>query len=135
MAPRVPARLSDAEGRRFGLVLGAAFLALGAVEWWRGHPSLAIAFGVLGGVLVVSGLIIPKRLGPIFGAWMGLAHLISRVTTPVFLGIVFFFVVTPVGLVRRLFGSRPLPAPSAGSSGWIPRDPDTRRRADFQRQF
>jgi hypothetical protein len=65
---------------------------------------------------------------------MGLAHLLSKVTTPIFLGIVFFVVVTPVGWLKRLLGSRPLRRPP-GSSAWITRAPDARRSLDMQRQF
>jgi len=40
--------------------------------------------------------------------WMGLAEAISKVTTPIFLSVLYFIVVTPAGLVMRLFGRKPL---------------------------
>jgi hypothetical protein len=127
--------LTAAEGRRFGLTVGLAFLALAAVAWWRGRLVGELAFGALGALLVVAGLVVPARLGPVFRAWMGLAHAISKVTTPVFLGLVFYVVVTPVALLMRLFGARALPRPEPGSSGWVTRAPEARRRLDMQRQF
>ena len=47
---RVPARLTPAEGRKFGLTVGAAFLVLAAIPWWRGHRiARDCACGALGG--------------------------------------------------------------------------------------
>lgn len=36
--------------------------------------------------------------------WLGLSHLVGSVVSKVLLGVIFFLIVTPVGLVRRLFG-------------------------------
>ena len=135
MAAAIPARLTTAEGRRFGLTVGLAFLALAAVAWWRGRIPAEVGFGTLGALLVLAGLVIPTRLGPVLRAWMGLAHAISKVTTPVFLGVVFYGVVTPVAMLMRLFGARPLAQPERGTSGWVARAPEARRRLDMQRQF
>src|SRR5258707_6130820 len=44
-----------------------------------------VVLGV-GGTLVIAALLVPTWLGPIERAWMGLAHLISKVTTPIFMG-------------------------------------------------
>lgn len=134
LAPRISARLTKAEGRRFAFTVGAAFVALAAAAWWRGRASLCGVFGAVGVLLILAGLTIPARLGPIQRAWMGLAHRISKVTTPVFLGAVFFLAITPVGWLMRLFGSRPLHRPP-GPTAWITRAPDARRGLDMQRQF
>jgi len=135
LAERIPARLTPADGRRFGLTVGLAFLVLAGVAWWRGRVHVAFVLAAIGGLLILGALLLPAHLGPVFRAWMGLAHVLSRITTPVFLGVVFYLVVTPVGLLMRLFGATPLPRPGTGSTGWIPRAPDARRRLDMERQF
>ncbi len=135
MATGIPARLSTAEGRGFGLTVGAAFLALAALGWWRGRLQVAVVFAGIGGLLVLAGLVIPGRLGPVVRGWMGLAHLLSKITTPIFLGIVYFVVLAPVGLVRRLVGRRSLERRSNATSWWIARAPDARQRTDMERQF
>jgi hypothetical protein len=126
--------LTKAEGRKFALTVGSAFVVLAAVAWWRGRPVVSGVLGAVGVLLVVAGLTIPAQLGPALRVWMGLAHAISKVTTPVFLGVVFFLVVTPIGLLKRLFGSRPLHRPR-GATAWITRAPDARRSLDMHRQF
>lgn len=135
MAKPVSARLTPSEGRRFGFTLGAAFLALAAVAWWRGRETAGIGFAGLGTALLLAGLLMPTALGPVERAWLGFGRLLSKVTTPVFLGIVFYLVVTPVALLMRVLGRAPLRAPAPGTSAWIPRAPEARRRRDLERQF
>ncbi len=76
----------------------------------------------------------PGRLGPVYRRWMGLAMLLSKVTTPIFMGIVYFFVVTPIGLLLRLMGRRPLARPSPTGSLWVLRE-SGKRQSDLLRQF
>jgi hypothetical protein len=130
---RVPARLTAAEGRKFAFTVGAAFAVLSGVVWWRGLFTAAQVFGALAGILIALGVAIPSKLGPVQSAWMGLALLISKVTTPVFMGVVYFLVITPVSLGMALFGKRPLRV-SLGQTYWKLRS-DGARRSDLTRQF
>jgi hypothetical protein len=127
-------RLSAAEGRRFALTVGAAFLALGAVLWSREHPMGARILAGVGGTLVILGIAVPGKLGPLYRAWMGLALAISKVTTPIFMAVVFFLVITPISFVMRAVGKRPLRYNPAASSYWRPRA-EADRRSDLTRQF
>lgn len=133
MADRVPAGLTPAEGRKFAFTVGGAFLVLAAITWWRDHPTLFRVFGGLGVTLGVLGLVIPAHLAPVQRAWMGLAHLISKVTTPIFMGVVYFVVITPISLLMAIFSKRPLRV-RTGTSYWVDRAPDS-RRGDLTRQF
>ena len=68
----IPTRLTPAEGRRFGLTVGVAFLVLaGLLHFWRHKETAAVVAGGLGVLLVAAGLVIPGRLGPLHRAWMG----------------------------------------------------------------
>jgi hypothetical protein len=121
-------------GRRFGLTVGVAFLALSGLAWWRTHPILVVGLGVLGGSLVVGGLLIPAQLVPVERQWMRLARLISRVTTPVVMSVLYLLVLLPVGLLRRWFGGNPLVHPPKESSYWR-RRPEGQRASQLTRQF
>jgi hypothetical protein len=127
--------LSPSEGRRFGLTVGAAFLALATLLWWRGTLYPAGAVGMLGAALVLAGLIAPGRMGPTYRAWMSLAVALSKITTPVFMAVIYFVVVTPVGFMVRLLRGNPLVRPQPRSSFWVPREAHQRRRTDMERQF
>ncbi len=59
-------------------------------------------------VLALGGLLLPESLRPVHYWWMRLALLISKVTTPIVLGVVFFFVFMPFGLVAKILGKDPM---------------------------
>lgn len=133
METGIPARLTAAEGRKFGLTLGAAFTAIGLVLVWRDHSIRATIALSVGALIALAGLAVPTHLGPVERAWMGLAHLISKVTTPIFMAIVYYLLITPFGYVRSLKGS-PIKR-GRGVSSWQLRTPDTAEREQMERQF
>ena len=135
MATGIPARLTPREGRNFGWTVGAAFLALSGLLWWRGKHSAALVFLALGAVLILAGLVAPARLGPIQRAWMGFARLLSLVTTPIFMGIVYFLVLTPTGGIMRLFGRNPIRRPLTEGSFWVRRPAGEGRHGRMEHQF
>jgi hypothetical protein len=128
---RVQARLSPAEGRRFGLVVGAAFLAIGALARWRGHQLPPVVLWSVGGLLVAGGLLVPGRMGPLYRGWMRLGRALSRVTTPIIMGVIYYGLFTPIGLARRHLGGNPLVRRSR-ETFWITRE---KTRGDLERQF
>ena len=133
MAASGPARLTPAEGRKFGLTLAAAFGVLAAITWWRGREYAPIVLGTVAGLFLLGGVLVPSRLGPVQRGWMGMAHAISKVTTPIFMGVVYFLVITPAGLLRRLFGNNAVRSAPGKASGWV--DRRTTPRGDLTRQF
>jgi hypothetical protein len=112
LAQPVPARLSTeytaAAGRKFGLTVGIAFGIIGAISWWREHPRVFVVLASVAGALMLAALVVPRQLRVVDDAWMKLALLISKVTTPIFMGIIYFVVLTPVGALRRAFGKNAL---------------------------
>ena len=131
------ADFSASKGRRFAFTVAAAFAVLGAISYWRGRripPAILIGIAV---VLALAGLIAPASLGPVERAWMKLAHAISRVTTPIFMGIVYFVLLTPIGFLRRVFGRNPMVHRLEGDGYWITRTPSDAERARrrMERQF
>jgi sulfite exporter TauE/SafE len=132
---RIRAGLSREEGRRFALAVGGGFAVLGGIALWRSHPAPGLAFLGAGVALVLAGLALPHRLGPLHTAWMGLARAISKVTTPIVMGLIYYLVLSPTGLVRRVAGGNPMEHVAKDDDGfWVPRAPD-RRRSDLNRQF
>lgn len=140
MAERIPARLTAAAGRKFGLTVGAAFVVLALVIFfWHRAVLVPRVFGVIGGLFILGGLLAPTYMGPVERGWMKLAHLISRVTTPIFMAIIYFVVISPVGMFRRMLGKNAL-VRKAGQSGfaegsyWYVRA-DGKTRSNLTRQF
>lgn len=134
MAQRAPVGLTASEGRRFAFTVGGAFLVLGTLAWWRSRMSLALPLGALGILFVLLGALVPARLGVLQRAWMGLAELLSKVTTPIFMGVIFFGIITPMGWLLRLFGKVSLENAREAGTGWHGRT-EGERRSRLERQF
>jgi len=135
MAAGIPARLSVAEGRKFGLLVGGAFLVLALVSQLRHHPGRVPWLAAPGFLLVAAAMVRPTWLGPIYRAWMALGHALSRVTTPILMGLIFFLVITPIGVMLRLAGRSPIPARGPRRGRWVPRSSAKDQRAAMERQF
>ena len=109
--------------RKFGLTVGGVFAALGLLFLLR-HKPWWPWFVWPGVPLVVLGAVLPRSLKWIYVAWMTLAMLMGAVVSTILLVLLFFLVVTPMGLVARLAGkdflSRKL-EPGAASY-WLGRD-------------
>jgi hypothetical protein len=114
--------------------VGSAFLIVAAVAWWRGHAATAGVAAALAALLFLAALAIPERMVPVEAAWMRMAHLISMVTAPLLLGVVYFAAVTPLGLVRRIVGKNPLVHRPRDGGYWATRPPE-QRRSPMDRQF
>ena len=113
--------------------MGTAFLVLSGVLFWREKETAFQVMAALGGLLYVAGAIIPGLLGPVYRAWMGMALVISKFTTPIFMGIVYFVVLTPTGLIMRMMGRRPINHPVRGTGYW--HVTAGRSPSDLRRQF
>jgi len=95
--------------REFGLTTGAAVVGIFGLffPWilerdWPAWPWIVAA------LLWLLALVRPLWLRWIFRAWMGFGLLAGRVMTPLVLGVVFFVMIAPMAMVRRLKGKDPL---------------------------
>ncbi len=115
--------------------MGGASLALAFVAWLGGRAFLAACLAAPGTILVLGGLGLPTRLGPIQRGWMAAARAISRVTSPLVMGVVFFLMVTPTGLLLRLLGKDPLVRAKDTEGFWVARPPGGQSPGSMERQF
>jgi hypothetical protein len=94
--------------RRFGLLVGGIFLTIGLWPAILRGESPRLWAVVLGIGLVLPALVAPGSLRPIHRMWMVLANALGWVNTRVVLGAIFFGLITPVGLIRRVLHHDPL---------------------------
>jgi hypothetical protein len=116
-------RYSFRAEREFGLIVGAILALLGG--WWLYRGKFVNAAPVtlsLGGLLIICGVLLPRVLVFPNKAWMSFAELLAFVNTRIVLGVLFFLLFTPIGLVKRL-------------SGWDPLNRRERRRASYWRPY
>ncbi len=107
--------------RQFAGIWFPAFCAL--VGWSIGHKTghwSEVEIGwVLAGLLSVGGLILPALMRPIFVGLILLTFPIGWVVSHLLLGLIFYGVVTPIGLILRIIGHDPLQLKKpSGNSVW-----------------
>lgn len=97
-------RLSN---RNFGLMFAGVFLSIAAIAWLinGSHQHWAI---ILGAAFLTVALVWSPLLLPLNRLWEQLGHSLGLVSNSVLLGIFFFFIITPFGLMMRLVSSDPM---------------------------
>jgi hypothetical protein len=102
--------VEGASNKRFGLVVGAVLLVLGAVRGYL-HGEVGWFSATLGGVglaLILAALIKPDVLEPANRGWNKLGLVLHKVTNPIFLGGIYAIAIVPTGLLMRAFGVDPM---------------------------
>jgi len=101
--------LDSAGYRRFGLVSGAMVLFLFgmAIPWLFSfeYPRWPWIFA---GILATWALLLPATLKPLYIGWMKFGNVMNWINTRIILGIIFYGLIVPFGLVMRLFGKDPM---------------------------
>jgi hypothetical protein len=91
--------------RSFGLLTGALIAAIfGLLLPWIWEYTWPRWPWAVGGVLATWGLVAPGTLLPVYRVWMKFAAVLGWINTRLILGFVFYAMITPIGLVARLFG-------------------------------
>lgn len=99
--------------RAFGIGVGFACVALGALLGWRGYSTPGLTLVALGAVLMALGRLAPSALRVPSRYWWRFAQALGWVNARVLLTLFFALVLTPVGVIMRLFGHNPLRPPHA----------------------
>ncbi len=95
--------------REFAFVTAGLFSVLfGLLLPWLFNATYPTWPWLLGAVLAAWGILAPTTLRPVYRGWMTFGLLLNRVTTPLVLGIVFYLVIFPIGLIMRMSGRDPM---------------------------
>ena len=122
--------------RKFGLIGVAFFGLLAALALWRDKPLALWVFGALS-LGFTSFACFPAAMTPAYRAWMRAAHFVGPIVTAVILTLTYYLVITPYGLLKRLFGGRPLPLERDKrlESYWVERPEPAQPRERFSKRF
>jgi hypothetical protein len=130
-----PIENTNKQHRSFGLMVGGIFVAIGIWPLIRHGEDIRLWAVILGSLLVVSGLLLPGRLGPIYKAWMAVGHVLGWINTRIILGVIYYGLITPMGLVMRLAGRDALRVRDDHSASTYRVVRPSRPRSHMLRQF
>lgn len=96
-------RKNKINNRSFGILFFIIFLAFGTYPFFKGN-SMNFYLIFLSVPFLILGLINSKILTPINKAWLKFGEILGTIIAPIIMAIVYFFILTPVSLIVRLFG-------------------------------
>jgi hypothetical protein len=118
--------------RNFGIVFFLVFLLISIWPIIDGH-SLRIWSLIISFTFLFLGLLNSKMLSPLNLLWIKLGEILGRIVAPLVMGIIYFIVVTPIGLFMRFIGKDILGKKFLNTqSYWIKREKNI---GSMKRQF
>ena len=122
--------------RKFGITIGVILLIIAGFLFWKEKESFQIllTFGV---TFCILGIAIPFILKPIYWVWMIFATILGWIMTRVILSLLFYIIVTPIGLIPRFFGKQFLELrwDKSKESYWNFRTNEHLKKENYEKQF
>ena len=124
------------ELRQFGITMGIVLALLAGLLFWREKDNYFYLL-ILSILFFFIGLALPVTLKPLHKIWMTLATLIGWFVTRLIMIILFYLVVTPIGLLTRLCGKDFLDTKfkKNTNSYWVPRKTIKYDKGNYENQF
>jgi hypothetical protein len=115
--------LKPGSARQFGFVMAGFFVLLTLIWAWSASWLLAALWLGIAVAFALAAVLAPRALEPLNRLWFRLGLVLHAIVNPLFLGAMFFGVMTPIGLLMRVLGKRPIPLgfDDAASSYWVAR--------------
>ncbi len=127
---------SEKAVKKTGATVGIVLIIISFILWWLGKNSF-IYFSAVGGIFIILSYIAVPVLKPFHKFWIGLSLVLGFIMSRVILTILFYFVVTPIGLLAKLVGKKfmPLGFDKNATTYWEKREKTVKEKLDYERQF
>ena len=121
--------------KNFGFTIGFILLIISVFLFVR-EKDLFIYFFSIGSILIILGGIAPVMLRPFYKIWMIFAVIIGWIMTRVILSVLFFLIITFIGIFTRLLGKDFLNLKTKiNESYWNVRNRENELNQDYEKQF
>ena len=122
--------------KKFGITMGIILTIIGSYLLWKKNNYFEYFFFVAA-VFFILGLILPAALKYVYKAWMSLAVVMGFIMTRVIMVIIFYLIVTPIGLIASITGKEflDMKIDQNAKSYWLARKGAQNVKADYERQF
>ena len=122
--------------RAFGTFFSLVFGVIAIFTYIEGVLLLAACSGLTSVLLIVSAVVKPRALTPLNKIWLRLGLYMGAVVNPMVLGVLFFGVITPMGILMRVYGRDELHLKETGKDTyWRVREEASKTSESFKRQF
>lgn len=99
------APVEQSTDRAFGLVMAGACAVLGTVAWWKNpHGEAIFWLAGVGAAFLLLALFWSTPLKPLNKLWLKFGELLHKIISPIVMGAMYFLIITPIGILVRLFG-------------------------------
>jgi len=122
--------------RKFGITISIVLIIISGLLFWKNSESYQMFF-LIAGILLLVSIIIPLILKPIYWIWMIFATILGWIMTRVILSLLFYIIITPIGLIFRLFGKHFLDLKwnKSENSYWNVRNNKNLQNERYEKQF
>lgn len=121
--------------RSFGYTIGIILFMVSAVLFYYDN-YLYQNLTMIAVVFIVLGVVLPLLLKPVYLLWMIFAVILGWIMTRVILCIIFYIIITPIGLITRLLGEDFLNLRKIkADSYWNYRDSSEELNQNYEKQF
>jgi hypothetical protein len=127
---------SDEAVKKTGLTIGVVLILVSLLLWYLGKTSF-IYFSIIGGLFVILAIIAIPVLRPFHRLWMMLALAMGFVMSRVILSLLYYLVLTPIGLLAKIVGKKfmPIGFEKSAPTYWEKRENTAKQKIDYERQF
>tara|TARA_B100000029_G_scaffold504528_1_gene583553 strand:- start:288 stop:677 length:390 start_codon:yes stop_codon:yes gene_type:complete len=90
--------------RSFGFIFSILFFILSIYLYIFNNSSYFNFFLIISLIIFLIAIFVPKILSPFNNIWNRFSILLSKIVNPIVLGIIFYLIITPIGIIAKLFG-------------------------------
>ena len=123
--------------RTFGIVLSFFLSIIGLINFLKGNPDVPFYLWSFGGATLIIALFSPVIIKPVYRVAMFVAHILGWINTRIILGLIYYFIFTPIALIFKIKGKDPLDRKidKQAASYWIKRANKIDQNEQYLKQF
>lgn len=127
---------SEKAVKKTGITIGIVLITISFILWWLEKNSF-VYFSAVGGIFIILSYLAIPILRPFHKLWIGFSLVLGFVMSRIILTILFYFVVTPIGLLAKVVGKKfmPLGFDKNVATYWEKKEKIAKEKVDYERQF
>jgi len=120
--------------KKFGITMAIILAIIGFFLLWKKNNNYDYIL-YLAAAFFITGLILPSVLKPVYKVWMAISVVMGFIMTKVIMIIIFYLIVTPIGLIASLTGKEflDMKIDKSAKSYWIAREKTQNIKADYEK--